>query len=355
MRRSSNLVRSPRLLVMGLVLLLAGCVTPSGDVVKVMNVEGAKERMLKEEQRAQLEEIRKETEEGRGVDPSLDKELKHTPTLSIAEYQARYPESAARAKDYKVGGFDVLSILVYEEEDLTREAVRVSGDGYISFPLIGRLQVDGMTTSEIEALISGKLAEQQYLLDAHVAVMVKSFESKRYLVLGSVEEPGSYALQAQERLLDAISKAGGLEGEQRSKRATVVRTVHADTPRESKVAIQVDLEALMKRGDQYANIYLSDKDTIYIAPPEYFYIMGEVNTPGSYMLPEDEISLVEAIGMAGGFTKIAERNKTRIIRVEDGQEKVIEVQVDAITKGGQRIQDVVIKAGDVIVVPESFF
>ena len=64
---------------------------------------------------------------------------------------------------------------------------------------------------------------------------------------------------------------------------------------------------------------------------------------------------MEAIGMAGGFTPIAARNRTRIIRVENGVEKIIEVKVDAITGAGRKIQDVIIQPHDVIVVPESFF
>ena len=72
-------------------------------------------------------------------------------------------------------------------------------------------------------------------------------------------------------------------------------------------------------------------------------------------MPEDELTLVEAIGMAGGFTRIASRNSTRIIRIEDGVEKVIHVKVDEITDSGRKVQDVVIKPEDIIVVPESFF
>jgi len=72
-------------------------------------------------------------------------------------------------------------------------------------------------------------------------------------------------------------------------------------------------------------------------------------------MPEGEITLVEAIGMAGGFTPIASRNSTRIIRVEDGVEKIIEVRVDAIIDAGKKIHDVIIKPDDIIVVPESFF
>ena len=59
--------------------------------------------------------------------------------------------------------------------------------------------------------------------------------------------------------------------------------------------------------------------------------------------------------MAGGFTNIAARNRTRIVRVENGMEKIIEVKVDAITKAGKKGQDVRIWPGDVIIVPESFF
>ena len=83
--------------------------------------------------------------------------------------------------------------------------------------------------------------------------------------------------------------------------------------------------------------------------------IGQVKNPGSYLYQEEVITLVEAISMAGGFTPIAARNKTRIVRVEGGVEKIIQVRVDAITESGKKAQDVKILPGDVIVVPESFF
>ena len=62
-----------------------------------------------------------------------------------------------------------------------------------------------------------------------------------------------------------------------------------------------------------------------------------------------------AIGTAGGFTNIAGRRRTRIIRVEDGVEQIITVNVDAITSAGRKIQDIRIKPDDIIIVPESFW
>jgi len=331
---------------------LSACAT--GDIVRETTVDSGKLEGLKDEDRAMLDEIKK-TVEKKGVDRGITKVIEKTPHFSVSEYLARYPEGRGSEADYKVGGNDVLSITVYEEADLSKEAVRVSGKGYISFPLVGQLKVSGLTTTEIERLIADKLAEQQYLLNAHVSVMVTEYNSQHFFVLGPVESPGSYPLQARERVLDAISKVKGVEHEKASSKLMLIRTFHPDTDREQKLVIDINLRDLLNRGDQASNIYLRDRDVLYVSPVEHYYIIGQVNTPGSYDMPENGISLVEAIGMAGGFTRIASRNSTRIIRVEDDVEKIIEVRVDEITEAGKKIHDVVIKAGDIIVVPESFF
>jgi polysaccharide biosynthesis/export protein len=338
-------------------LLLAvtgACVTTGGDVVQVTSVQGSESAVLKADERAKLEEMKRAREEK--VDPGLSAVIQETPHFTVNEYLAKYQDTGGRpGQDYKVGGYDVMNITVYEEKDLSRDAVRVSADGHISFPLVGRLRVDNMTTSEIEKLISEKLAEGRYLLDAHVSVMVTDYKSKRYLMLGAVKNPGSFPLQAQERLLDGISKAEGVAAEKAGKKAMIVRTENPGKPQERKIVITVDVQGLLKGRDQVSNIFLMDKDMIYIPTAEYFYIIGQVKKPGSFMIPDREITLVEAISMAEGFTPIAARNRTRIIRVEGGVEKIIQVKVDAITEAGMKIQDVNIQPNDVIVVPESFF
>ena len=324
------------------------------DIVQVTAVKGDKLDGLKAEDRAMLEEIKKSTGKEE-IDSKISTVIEKTPHFTVHEYLAKYPEASRDAADYKVGGNDVLSITVYEEKDLSKEAVRVSGKGYISFPLIGRLKVSGLTTTEIEKLIADRLAEQQYLLNAHVSVMVTDYKSKHFFVLGAVTKPGSYPLQARERVLDAVSKVEGVEPEKAGSKAMLIRTLNPHTQDEKKLVIDISLRDLLKRGDQISNVYLFDRDVLYVSPKEHYYIIGQVKAPGSYDIPENDITLVEAIGMAGGFTRIASRNSTRIIRVEDGVEKIIEVKVDAITDAGKKIQDVIIQPGDIIIVPESFF
>lgn len=325
-----------------------------GDVVKETTVPSGKISGLKEKDRAMLDEIKK-TAGKKDVDEGISQVIEKTPHFTVSEYLSRYPEGKGPETDYKVGANDVLNIMVYEEKDLSKDSVRVSGKGYISFPLIGQLKVSGLSTTDIERLITNKLAASQYLLNAHVSVTVSEYNSEHFFVLGSVGTPGSYPLQARERILDAMSKVQGIGQEKASSRLMLIRTLNPDTAKEQKLVINISLRDLLSRGDQASNIYLRDRDVLYVPPVEHYYIIGQVKTPGSYAIPENGVTLVEAIGMAGGFTRIASRNSTRIIRVEDGVEKIIEVKVDAITDAGQKIHDVVIKAGDIIVVPESFF
>jgi len=307
------------------------------------------------EERAKLREIRDSRSQQKD-DLGLTSVIRETPNYTVQEYLARNPiASNAVARDYRVGGYDVLDITVYEEGDLSRKEIRISAGGYITFPLIGRVHVDGLNTSEIEGLIAGRLAGGGFILDAHVSVIVSDYRSKQFMVLGSVKEPGSYPLQARERVLDAISRAGGIDFEQGGKAGMIIRTRNPNTEYENKIVIRIELTGLLKGGDQLSNLTLHDKDLLYIPKADYFYIIGQIRNPGSYPYLEKEITLVEALSKAGGFTQIAARNRTRIIRVENGIEKIINVRVDAITKSGKKGQDVLIVPGDVIVVPESFF
>lgn len=340
-------------------MTVAGCLSagPDGnDVVHVLEVQQGSYAGLSAKDIDKISELRKGSLTADAL--PVNAIVKETRKYTVTEYMSEYPELVRQGGvDYTVGGNDVLNIIVYDEGNLTRNGVRVSGEGYISYPLIGRIKVDGLTTSQIEDLLVQKLAEGEFLLDAQVTVMIEEYGSKRYKVLGAVKSPGIYPLKAEERVLDAISSAGGVDSEIGAKNGMIIRIGNplGSGVSDKKAVINIDLDNLLKGTDQISNMALVDQDVIYIPKAELFYIMGQVKEPGSYKFTEMNMTLVEAIGTAGGFTAIAGRNKTRIIRVEDGVEKVITVNVDAITSAGRKIQDVQIKPGDIIVVPESFF
>lgn len=86
------------------------------------------------------------------------------------------------------------------------------------------------------------------------------------------------------------------------------------------------------------------------------YILGEVKSPGSYPLPsESPMSVLEAVTLAGGFTPYAAMDRTRVIRSVDGRPESHFIEISAITKGGDRTKDMILKPNDVIFIPESFF
>ncbi len=84
------------------------------------------------------------------------------------------------------------------------------------------------------------------------------------------------------------------------------------------------------------------------------HLMGQVATPGPYRITHSN-TLMGTISKAGGFTPIAKRNKVKIIRREDGGSRVFYVDTLRITKDGKLEDDVLLKPGDVIIVPERFF
>jgi polysaccharide export outer membrane protein len=86
-----------------------------------------------------------------------------------------------------------------------------------------------------------------------------------------------------------------------------------------------------------------------------FTVLGEVQRPGAYEMPENNsIGLLEAIGMAGGYTRIAEPAKITLKRVVNGVDTVIKLNAKKMAKD-QNSRSIEIKPGDVVTVGERLF
>ncbi len=242
------------------------------------------------------------------------------------------------ALDYTVGEGDVLNINVYENEDLTT-TVRVSSESTIRVPLIGEISVKDMTVSQVSGKIE-KLLADGYLVSPQVDVFIKEHRSKQAIILGQIRSPGQYELRGEITFLEFISKAGGLTPDAGS-RATIKRINGSDKARES---ITIDLERLIKKGDTSLNIPIQDEDTVYISKAKTYYVSGEVKKPDSSKY-ESDVTVIMAITKAGGFSKIASKQKVRIIRVVKGQKRIFE-KVN---------MDTPVLPDDVIIVPESLW
>jgi len=111
------------------------------------------------------------------------------------------------SRDYRIGPDDLLEVQVFGVDSLTR-SVRVNSRGFISLPLIGNLQVGGLTAQQAEALVVSKLGES-YLQDPQVSLFIKEYTSQRVTIEGAVNRPGVYPLHGTTTLLQALAVAGG--------------------------------------------------------------------------------------------------------------------------------------------------
>ena len=113
---------------------------------------------------------------------------------------------------------------------------------------------------------------------------------------------------------------------------------------------------------------LAKKLSVYIVSPQvsvliteygnkHIYVLGEVKKPGAIELPaEKNLTVLEAISLAGGFTELAAQSRTKILRQsEGGQSRAIEIDVSDIMKKGDKNADIMLEPNDVVFVPQSFF
>ncbi len=170
----------------------------------------------------------------------------------------------AQTAKYRLQPTDVLTITVNGQPNLDTKT-RVTSDGFITFPLVGKVGVEGVTVQELEDKLK-RLLEKDYLVTAQVVVFIEDYH------------------------------------------------------------------------------------------PRQVSVLGEVNKPGKYDMPEEnDMTFLEAIALAGGFTKDAYLKKVKIMRTQNGEKQIMIIDVRDITIKNEKEKDIKILPEDIIIVPESFF
>ena len=250
----------------------------------------------------------------------------------------------AQPSSYVIGSPDVLSITIWNQEDLTGRYI-VEIDGTFTFPLVGRVKAAGLTLRDFEEALKALLADG-FFKNPQVTVVVEEYLSQRVFVVGEVRQPGTYPLTGGMRLIEALATAGSTlvtaSGE-----VVVVRapgTGGPVLPGQDKTAevISVNLRELQS-GATSQNVELSDGDTIFVPLAETIYVFGQVRNPGSYPIQKDT-TVLQALSLAGGVTEFGATNRINIVRLVDGEQVEIRVKLSEL-----------VLPSDTIMVPERFF
>ena len=166
--------------------------------------------------------------------------------------------SVPKADQFTFGPGDVLRVFVWRHADLTMD-VTIAPDGAISYPLVGRLQVSGMTFEQIGKTLQNAIA--QYYVDAQVSVNVLAVNSARVMVFGEVKAPSVLNLTQSMSMLEALVRTGGINVDARTDNVLLIRG-----GMEKPQLYTVNVAALYGAGDFSQNVFLQAGDIIVVPP-----------------------------------------------------------------------------------------
>jgi polysaccharide biosynthesis/export protein len=311
---------------------------------------------------------------GSSLFPLAGKSQPITPQLAAAQLQTREKDDLNQQilsqgaagnlrtpRDYMVGPEDLLEIVVYGQKELQR-FVRVNGSGDITMPLIGIVQVAGMTPQQVESRLQ-ELYGSNYLRNPQVSVFVKEYRHQQVAVTGAVKKPGGYEMIGPRTLLEMLALAGGLD-EKAGDYVHIIRsqptgreggklTPKTDAPQSfalNSETIVFDLRRLSQGGK--LNVPIRAGDVINVPLAGQAYVLGSVNHPGSIPV-KGNLTVSQAIAVAGSpVAGLAKPQISSVLRLdEQGNPSTIPFNLYAILE--KKELDIPLKENDVVYVPES--
>jgi polysaccharide export outer membrane protein len=253
--------------------------------------------------------------------------------------------------DYEIGPEDILKVTVYGHEDLT-QTVLVQADGTFTFPLIGRVKADFMTTKQLEQKIATLLA-RGFVRNPQVNVVVQEFRSKTIFVVGEVARPGSYPFAGQKMtLVEILAKAGPMTVNAGAEVIVVrpapdaavsgpvlpAQVAEGAEPAEGQAKAEVfrinvrDIQA----GELEKNLELRPKDTVFVPQAPKIFVSGEVRNPGAYpWFPG--MTARQLISVAGGLSPEGSDGRLKIVREEGGTSHEYGIKLDELVKAGETL------------------
>jgi polysaccharide export outer membrane protein len=243
--------------------------------------------------------------------------------------------------DYLVGPEDQLGVTVQGVAEFTRDVV-VESDGTFDFPFIGRVAAGGKGVRAIETEIRSKIVDKRLLLNPVVNVVIKQYRSQTVYVFGAVNKTGPYKIAGNATIMTVLAEAGfSLKSGQtititRWPKGTKPTGPAANAPNAEVIKVnRRDLEF----GLSGQIIALQDGDTINVPETEKYTMTGYVRSPGVFEL-DGEVTLLQALAIAGGVTEQGAQNRITIQRA--GVAKPIKPKLTDL-----------IKPGDIIVIPRK--
>lgn len=270
------------------------------------------------------------------------------------------PTVQTNDRGYRLGPDDQVTVWVLGVEDIARTPVRIDPQGYVDLPMAGRIKAAGLTAQELKEEIARTL--KTFVQDPQVSVSIVEYRSQPVSVIGAVKDPGIVQVQGRKTLVEVLSLAGGPRPDA-SDNVVITRRkefgpiplpgAKEDATGQFNVA-DVKLKTLLEAKSPVENITIQPHDVIAVPRAAMVYVMGEVTKPGAFALNEHEaLSVLQALSMAGGVTKVAASGNAKILRTVPASVERQEIAINLTRLLSGKAEDLQLRADDILFVPNS--
>jgi len=265
----------------------------------------------------------------------------------------------ANVTSYVLGPEDRITVRVFAANDIPNKPVQIDNDGTVTLPMIGQVHAAGLTVKQLQDHLV--TAYKKYFKDPQVTVQVNDFRSQPVSVAGNVTTPGVVQLRGNRNLMEVIGQAGGLRADagdsvlitrNLSEGPIPVSGAFTDPTRKYSVA-HINIRSIMSGKNPEANIQIKPHDVITVPRARLVYVLGNVGRPGGYVMTENEnMSITQAIALAGGWDKTAALSSARVLRADGGptREKIL-ANVKKIMEN--KAPDLQLQPDDILYIPNS--
>lgn len=253
----------------------------------------------------------------------------------------------------KLGPEDLISIQVYDAPELTR-TVRINGDGTIRLPMLKQsIRVQGLFPNDIEVLLAEALKREGLFVDPFVTVNVVDYHSRPVSVGGAVRSPVIFQAVGKVTLLDALTRAGGLQADSTGTTGNEIIVSRPNGPSGPPSVQHIPAKALYAGTDPELNIELIGNEEIRVPEVGKLLVTGNVMQPGVYpVLDPIEMNTVKsAIGQARGLAQYW--GTTGYIYRLDNKGTTQEIAIPLRNIMSRKAPDVTLQAHDVLYIPDS--
>ena len=240
--------------------------------------------------------------------------------------------------DFPLSAGDAIRVQVFQNPDLTIET-RLSENGAITYPLIGSLDIGGLSIGNAEQKVAEALQSGGFIKNPQVNIVLMQIRGNQVSVLGQLNRPGRFPLESTTiRVSDMLATAGGVTP--LGADMAVVTGVRDGQP----FSRQIDMPLSLLSGNMKDDIVVQGGDRIYVDRAPVFYIYGEAQRPGAFRI-ERNMTVMQALAVGGGATLRGTERRLRLHRkASDG----------SIVQTEPALTDLVL-SNDVIYVKESLF